>query len=242
MSGARPWESIREQTRAERHAREVGVKFDEQLHRYTIGDRKLLNVTTILKLAGYYDFSHIDPIYRDRGKDAHAAVHYSMDGDLDRSHLETIAETGAFDLRPYVIAAEKFIMENDIEIVHPEAVVVAANMGFAGKVDVFGFIRRMKILSLIDWKLGDLIDAYGVQLAAYKIGWWEMTRAATGKGEMVGKRFCVRLLPDATYRVREYKDNRNDERRFLSALDVVQTRIEYGTLKPEEVWPEAHAA
>lgn len=232
MSVTRPWEQVREETRAERHAREVGLVFREDLHRYTIGDRKLLNVTTILRLAGYYDFSHVDPIYRDRGKDAHVAVHYAMEGDLDRAHLASIADAGPFDLQPYVTAAERFVLENDIEIVHPEAIVAAPNLGFAGKVDGFGYIRRGKLLCLFDWKLGELIDAYGVQLAAYKLGWWEMTK------EHVAKRFCVRLLPDGSYKVREYKDRR-DEQRFLNALGVVQTRIEFGTLKESEVWPDA---
>lgn len=234
---ARPWEAApREPTRAEKHAALVGVNFDEDRHIYTIGKRRLLGVTSILKHAGYYDFSHVDPIYRDRGRDAHLAVHMAMEHDLDRSHLDDVADLGAMDLRPYVVAAEKFIREHDVEILNPEAVVVAEKLGFAGKVDVFGHIRRGKLLSIIDWKLGELIDAYGVQLAAYKLAWWEMT-AKAGAPELVAKRYGVRLLRDGTYKVREYKD-RQDEQRFLNALGVVQTRMEFGTLKPADMWPE----
>jgi hypothetical protein len=229
----RPWEDPRPLTRAERHARDVGVTFDEESHLYRIGPARLLNVTKVLGLAGYTDFSNVDPIYRDRGKDAHTAVHYAMEGDLDRTHLAAAAERGAMDLRPYVAAAEKFVRENDVEIVHPEAVVAAPKLGYAGKIDAFGYVRRGRFLVLIDWKLGELIAAYGVQLAAYKLAWWEMTK------ELVARRYCVRLLPNGDYKAHEYKDHRTDERRWMSALDVVQTRLEYGTLKPEDVWPVA---
>ncbi len=230
---ARPWEvPQRPLTRAERHARDVGISFNEEQHIYRIGEQRLLNVTRVLSLAGYYDFAHVDPIYRDRGKDAHEAVHYAMEGDLDRDHLEKTATAGAMDLRPYVAAAELFVRENDIEILHPESVVVARKLGFAGKVDAFGYVRRGRILAQFDWKLGELIDAYGVQLAAYKLAWWEMAK------ELVSKRYCVRLLKNGKYKVREYTDRR-DEARFMNALGVVQTRLEFGTLKPSDVWPDA---
>lgn len=232
----RPWEQpTRPLTRAERHARDVGVTFDEERHLYTLGGRRLLGVTKVLNLAGYYDFAHVDPIYRDRGRDAHSAVHYAMEGDLDRAFLQATAERGAMNLMPYVDAAEKFVRENDIEIIHPEAIVVAARLGFAGKGDAFGYVRKRRSLCCFDWKLGDLIDAYGIQLAAYKLAWWEMTK------ELVAHRYCVKLLPNGDYKVREYplREAARDERRFLDALGVVNTRLELGTLKPAEVWAEA---
>ncbi|HEX8851252.1 MAG TPA: hypothetical protein VF761_17130 [Gemmatimonadaceae bacterium] len=214
---------------------DVGVTFDEEKHLYTLNGRRLLGVTKVLNLVGYYDFSNIDPIYRDRGKDAHSAVHYAMEGDLDRAHLEAAAERGAMNLIPYVDAAEKFVLENDIEIIHPEAILVAAKIGFAGKADAFGFVRKRRSLCVFDWKLGDLIDAYGIQLAAYKLAWWEMSK------ELVAHRYCVKLLPDGNYKVREYpmREAARDERRFLDAVGVVNTRLELGTLKPAEVWAEA---
>jgi hypothetical protein len=231
----RPWEVERQLTRAERHARDVGVTFEEEPHHiYKIGDKRLISVTTVLKLAAYYDFDHIDPIYRDRGRDAHTAVHYAMEGDLDRAHLDQTAEQGAMDLRPYVTAAEAFVRENDIEIKFPEAVVAAPRLGFAGKIDVFGHIRRSRSLAIFDWKLGELLPAYGVQLAAYKLAWWEMAH------EIVAKRYCVQLLKNGKYKVREYND-RGDETRFLNALGVIQTRLEYGTLKPSDVWRDLQA-
>lgn len=229
---SRPWESQREPTRAELHARKVGVEFDPITHTYTLSGERLLNTTRVLKLAGFYNFDFVDPIYRDRGKDAHEAVAFAMEGDLDRAHLAASAQVGATDLQPYVAAAERFVLENDIEILYPEAVVIHPLLKYAGKIDVFGFVRRSRVLSLIDWKLGDLIPSYGIQMESYSMAWHAMTK------EVVGHRYGVKLKKDGSYICREFTDRR-DAGRFQAALTVVNTRRELGLLSDAEIWPNA---
>lgn len=224
----RPWEQqARHLTRAEKHALAVGVRFDEESHSYWKGERRLLNVTSILKHANLTDFSHIDPIYMDRGAAAHSAIHYALDHDLDRADLAEKSEAGATDLMPYVRAAERFLIETDIELVAVESVVIDEDTGFAGKLDCLGWLRRPRVLAMVDWKLGELHRVYGVQLAAYGLGWWKMAR------ETVSRRYCVRLRPDGSYVAKLY-DDRRDADRFRSALSVVQTQLDFGTLKMED--------
>jgi hypothetical protein len=194
------------QARAEQHAREVGIDFDEAGHLYTLPVTDVFgkvagrgtpvpSVTGILAAEGFLDHTYCDALARDRGSRVHAAVHYLCENDLDRSSLGD-------DVAPYVASAEAFLHDMQVEVVMVEAIVYSILYGYAGKPDFIGYLRHRRRLAGIDWKTGVPPPATALQLAAYAGAWLEMT------GEAVVDRMAVHLTPKATkpYRIVEYTD------------------------------------
>jgi RHS repeat-associated protein len=74
--------------------------------------------------------------------------------------------------------------------------------GYAGKADLFGFLRGRRRLVAIDWKTGAVAAATGLQLAGYSGAWLEMT------GEAVIDRMGVELTPGGTkpYKIHPFED------------------------------------
>jgi hypothetical protein len=193
-------------TRAELHAREVGVDFDEAAHEYTLPVLDALGrsqgrgaivppVTHIMKEEGWVDYTYCDEFARDRGSRVHEAVHYMVEGDLDRSSVDE-------QIAPYVASAEAFLADMDAEIVMAEAIVYSALYGYAGKADLFAYLRRRRMLACVDWKTGVPPPATGLQLAGYSGAWLEMT------GEAVIDRLAVQLTPGKPkpYKIHEFTD------------------------------------
>lgn len=185
-------------TRAEMHAREAGIDFDEAGHLYRIPAENgtlVPSVTQILKSEGFVDYSFCDELARDRGSRIHEAVHFMVEDDLDRSSLTE-------EVEPYVRSAEAFLADMEAEVVTAEAIVFSALYGYAGKADLFAYLRGRRRLACIDWKSGAPVKATGLQLAGYAGAWLEMT------GEAVIDRIAVHLTPrePKPYRITEYTD------------------------------------
>lgn len=192
------------QTRAEQHAREVGIDFDEASHLYRLPVNALgkeglgalvPSVTEVLKDNQFVDYSFCTEFARERGSAAHEAIHFVMDGDIDRTSIDPA-------ILPFVRAAEAFAEDMGLEPVMAEAVVFSALYGYAGKADLFAFLRGRRRLCCIDWKTGAVPPATGLQLAGYSGAWLEMT------GEAVIDRLAVQLTPEHSvpYKVHEFTD------------------------------------
>lgn len=204
---SRPWE--REQTRAERHAQEHGIVFEHIPHFYYVRGRRVPNVTNILAWTGISDFSWVKAVHKERGGLIHRAVHFAMERDLDRG---TVDES----IRGYVEAAESFVLQADIEVVHAEAVLFNPLGWYCGTADLLSRHRRaLRRLIIADWKSSlTLSPATAIQTALYAFGWQTMT------GEHVGPRYGVHLRQDGTFLVKEYKD-RTDITIGLNAAAIV---------------------
>lgn len=199
-------------SRAEEHAREVGINFDAALHEYRLpdGDGAMVpSVTQILNLCGFTDYTWCNVAARDRGSRVHAAVHYLCEGDLDRSSVD--AEDA-----PYVASAEAFLADMNADVVMAEAVVFSTLYGYAGTADLFAYLRGRRRLAVVDWKCSaTTVRATGLQLAAYAGAFLELT------GEAVIDRLSVQLTPGKTkpYRIEEFTD-RTDLATFRGAAAV----------------------
>lgn len=197
-------------TRAEMHAREVGINFDEAEHTYTIPESGIIvpSVTQILHDNGFVDFQWCNEFARDRGSRAHEAIHFLCEGDLDRSSLDE-------HTAPFVASAEAFLSDMNADVVMAEAIVSSALYGYAGKADLVAYLRGRRRLCIPDWKTGVPTKATGLQLAGYSGAWLEMT------GEAVIDRIAVQLTPTEKkpYRVHEYTD-RSDLATFRAAAAV----------------------
>jgi hypothetical protein len=204
-------------TRAELHAREVGVNFDEACHEYTLpvvdvtGHKegrgvKVPSVTQVLKAENFVDYTFCNEFARERGSRAHEAIHYLCENDLQRESVDP-------QIDGYVTSAEAFLNDLHVEIVMAEAIVYSALYGYAGKADLFGYLRRRHALASIDWKTGAPPPATALQLAGYAGAWQEMT------GETVVERIAVQLTPGGPkpYRLTEYRD-RGDLGAFRGAV------------------------
>jgi hypothetical protein len=182
-------------TRAEKHAREVGLDFDEACHLYTIDGVELPSVTQVLKAEGFVDYAFCTEFARDRGSRVHEAVHFMVEGDLLQSSVDE-------EVAPYLKSAEAFLSDMEADVVMAEAVVYSALYGYAGKADLFAYLRKRHRLANVDWKTGVPPQATGLQLAGYSGAWLEMT------GEAVIDRLAVQLTPGKPkpYKIHEFTD------------------------------------
>ncbi len=174
-------------TRAELHAREAGIDFDEACHLYTLPERRVAvpSVTGVLKNEGFVDYTWSTEQARDRGSRAHEAIHFLVEDDLDPASLDpTIA--------PFVDSAAAFLRDMEAEPVMAEAIVYSSLYFYAGKADLFAFLRGRRRLAAVDWKTGAPVKATALQLAGYAGAWLEMT------GEAVSDRIAVHLNPNET--------------------------------------------
>ena len=183
-------------TRAQEHARAIGVDFDEAMHRYTSpAGLRLPSVTECLKEGGFVDYTFCTALARERGSAAHEAIHFDVEGELDEASVDPI-------VAPYVEAARVARRELEVEPIMAEAVVYSDLYGYAGKLDLLCYLRGKRRLAIVDWKTGDAPPAVGLQLAGYAGAWHEMT------GEPVIERLAIRLTPGLSvpYKVVQYLD------------------------------------
>lgn len=182
------------------------LKFDEELHRYSVGDVTLPSVTQILKETGLIDVSWFTEEARLRGSYVHQATQYLDEDDLAE---ETVDPRYA----GYVEAYRRFLIEVRPIWESIEGRVCDVTLGYAGTYDRLGLIAGRRWL--VDIKTGDARTA-GIQTAGYR-------RCLVSPHSI--KRAALRLHGDGTYHFDELSDRR-DEGRFLAALTVWQTKQE----------------
>jgi hypothetical protein len=203
------------------------LHFNEDAHRYTVDGVEIPSVTQVLALAGLTDWSHCSEWARERGSVVHRAIHIELTSGLDWSTLPE-------PLHPYVSAELQAIEDLGAEIIASELRVYSRTYGYAGTLDRLVRLPRAGKSVIAEWdtKTGQVIDAYGLQTAAYAEALHEMAEtdpeiAALLGGERVRERYALRLNPDGTYKLEPFTD-RNDIVNFRAAVRVAHWKRERG--------------
>lgn len=183
------------------------LQYDDREHTYTIGGRRLLSVTEVLKLAGLIDTTWYTEEARDRG--SYVAVATALDdrGELDESKVPP-------EIMGYVTAWRRFRLGTEGALVCVEAIVCNETLRLAGTID-----RVFKPSVIMDIKTGASAPWHRLQLAGY--------RECYGG---VGEAWDVYLRPNGQYRVdvRSVSHCIEDRQVFLAALALAHWKRNQG--------------
>ena len=184
------------------------LRFDPVTHRYWIGVRELVSVTTVLRDAGLVDSTWYTEASRARGQALHQATKA-----FDRGAPLAVVDPA---LEPYVAAYRAFVHEARPVWHGIEASVADVQLGYAGTIDRWGTLRGEA--AVLEIKTGTVPPWASLQLVGY---------ARMDLDDQPGlrrRRLVVQLLPTGRYSVREYPlvNFGRDERVFLAALAVAQ--------------------
>lgn len=167
------------------------LAFDETNHTYTLGERRLPSVTSILKGAGLIDNSHWSDEAAWRGTCVHKALEYDDQGDLDETALDS-------SIQLYLEGWRRFRREFPCTVKKAELRMHHPILMYAGTLD--RVVEVGGIPAIIEIKTGQPHSWHHLQTAAY-----------AGLYEPSAARFAVYLRPDATYQMVQHKDRRDWE-------------------------------
>lgn len=192
-------------------------RFEEEGHRYFLGDRELPSVTTVIGAI-------LDPnvaLYTEASRLRGIAVHLACELD----DLGTLDESTVGEEWPYLDAYRKFRSEHECQWLGIEERRYEPVYGFAGTLDRRGIVDAYD--TILDIKTGAKQPTHGIQLAAYAM----LARNSIVGVAMAYERTILRLNDDATYAL--FKSPRNtlraDTNTFLNALGVYNwKRRNYG--------------
>lgn len=177
------------------------IIFDDKLHQYTVDGVVIPSVTQIIKAAGLYDFSMVDPDVLEYKRNLGTQVHAATELD-DQDNL------GGYDpvIEGYLSAWRKFKAETGFRVTHIEERLFHKKYHYAGTLDRLGKFGDRGVL--IDIKTGAIdLSTVGPQTAAYAEAWG-----------FHGKRYALQLL-DGKYKLTECK-NKMDFQVFLNCLNI----------------------
>jgi hypothetical protein len=192
------------------------LTFEPSTHTYALDGVVIPSVTTVLKAAGYIDFSRVPSGILDqaleRGSLVHEALHYLNEDDLN---LDSVRD----DLRGYVQAGIDFRRLSGFTVYSCELRVCSPTWRVAGTLDLLGRWSD-DVLTIADYKTGHPKDvAADLQLAAYA----ELLRETSPDlADEPIRRVSVRLTKDGMFHVEPYDDDDSDDWAiFLAALTTV---------------------
>lgn len=189
--------------------------YNDDLHRYSVGDVTLPSITKVLKLTGFIDSTWFTDEARERGKKTHKACWYLAEGDLDwRSvDLACMARVDAFD---------RFLREYQPTLLAVERPLHSAVYNFAGTPDfLFNIAGRP---ALVEVKTGKAGLAAKLQTAAQKV----LVEENLGVTNVI--RYGFELTKEGRYRFVPHNDH-GDRAMFLNMVAAVHRRINEGELK-----------
>lgn len=199
------------------------LRFEEEGHRYYLGERQLPSVTQVLEPIQMLEGIPRDVLdaAADLGRKVHLACHFLDMGVLDWSSLDDV-------LTGYVEAYRKFLRETHAVVLASEQKVAHAKHGYAGTYDMVALLPRLHAnpqRMLIDRKSATTMPrTVGPQTSAY-------LEAELSNGNPLGlTRATVRagllLKPDGTYSFKPLKvtDHAADFNMFISCLNVHRWR------------------
>lgn len=138
-------------------------RFDAEKHQYWLGDTRLPSVTEVLRDTGLLSpYADGDSYFAERGTAVHRAVHLELEGRLDPAGLEAIY--------PYI---ERFRLVRDLLDLEKPILAEEPRYNpvelYAGTIDYFGVSKALGggTHVLLDWKTGQDMPAYTLQLGAY---------------------------------------------------------------------------
>lgn len=175
------------------------LTFEPITHTYTLGERKLPGVTSLLKAFGFIDDSWASAEALQRGTFVHEAAQYDDEGKLDPASLDE-------RLRGYVEAWRRCKREIGLEVVECERHVAHPLYGYAGTLDriVNRVLPEGTFAYLVDLKTGGPQPWHSLQVGFYAMAW-----EAQGVNPVRLRRACAYLAADGKYKFVEYTD-RND--------------------------------
>lgn len=183
-----------------------GLVFHPVSHTYTLDGRRVPSVTQVLKPLHCLD--HIPPAVLERkarlGTAVHRACELHLLGTLDESTVSP-------EVAPYFMQFLRFLDESGFEPALTERQVVSRRYGYAGTLDLWGYLNGRTALPDIKTTFA-VAPICGLQTAAYAYALEEETGLETED------RFVLRLTPE-TYRL-ELMSDPQDLNVFLSQLNV----------------------
>ncbi len=188
----------------------TGLTFDAEKHEYRIDGKIVPSVTQVLSSAGLIDDTWFNESACTRGTYVAQATQFYDEDTLDYDALDE-------GLKPYVMAWERFLNENNAEIEAVEQRVCRHHGTYAGTLDRIIIMRGWRWV--LDIKTGSKAAWHGLQTAGY-----------ADCLEGLFRRACIILRDDATYKFYEHEDAQ-DFHFFRSALSLYQWKSEKGLLK-----------
>jgi hypothetical protein len=199
------------------------LRFDAKQHKYFVGDRELISVTTLLKVMGlqWYPNNEAVRLKMELGSYVHQITEYYDKNRLGypvKFYPENIykndairKENGMHEALPYFEAYKKFLTETDCEVIEVEKRYYHPAWWYAGTID-----RLVKLngqLSILDIKTGIPIPATALQIGGYA----ELYRHWHG---VMPKGHVLYLQKDGSYKLKEIERIPEQANTFLSALSV----------------------
>lgn len=190
--------------------------FDPIEHRYTLGTRRLPSVTQILAPIKP-DFSMVSADVLERKRELGKAVHLACElddlGELDDAETDELVLAYVNGWRKFLADTGAVVLENERQLFHPTLL-------YAGTLDRVVGVDGGRWLIDLKTVYPEPVPSFGVQLAGY-----DLLRQAAGGGS-ADVRASVHLLPDGSYRMKQYK-NPNDHIIFRALLSLAHWKQEH---------------
>jgi hypothetical protein len=220
--------SVEQFTRAEQHAEDIGIHFDQATHIYKRSDGIVVpSVTQVIKDQQLANYDFVKEIYRDRGSAAHKAIHYAIENDLNWSTVSPA-------IHGYVHAALNCLIKLDAEVIAVEGVVFSENYQVAGTYDAKVRIRKRRTIAQLEWKTCTTpVPAHALQTAGYMEIDAEMLRKLGRTDEVMNERYVVRLAADGSFKMDEFPalSHRRHAATFFGAVGAWHFRNEHHLLR-----------
>lgn len=200
------------------------LRFDAHQHKYYVGDRELISVTTLLKVMGlqWYPNNEAVRLKMELGSYVHEITErYDMTRlriGTKRLNPEAIykndvirKENGMHEALPYFEAYKKFLQDIDCEVIEVEKRYYHPAWFYAGTID--RLVRLNGQLAILDLKTGIPIPATALQIGGYA-ELYKHWHGVTPKGHV------LYLQKDGGYKLKEIERIPEQSNMFLSALSV----------------------
>lgn len=139
------------------------IRYEEEGHRYFIGEKEIPGVSAVLQASGIVDSRWYKPDSGHKGQMVHRACTLHDQNILNH---ETVDD----EIVGYLDAWESFLFDTGAEIIGMEYIIGDAALGYAGRAD-----RKIKLPNLIppmvlDLKTGAAAEWHKLQVAGYARG------------------------------------------------------------------------
>ena len=190
-------------------------QFDQEQHRYTLGDRRLRSVTEILDDNRLINKSGYNETVRSRGSAVHAAIALELRGksyDIDP------------DLIGYVKSALRFLGQPGLTVLDFEVPAYHPLYLYAGTRDIRYTLQGFEWIG--DWKTGGPAKWHRYQTGAYDL--------LAPQIKKMRRRCGIYLEADGSMPKSTEHPDASDAQYFLAFNASTQGRVIYGQTKEEE--------
>ncbi len=182
------------------------LKFNPDIHQYSVGNEILPSITQVLEAEGFIDTAWYTDSGRDRGTIVHLITHQYDTGELFEDEV-------APEYLPYLKAYKKWKEETGFPVKDSEVPRHHRTYKYAGTPDKVGEFR--KYISVVEVKSGAVEPWICLQSAA------QAELVKQDYDVTIVKRYELQLKPDGTYRMNEHT-SRQDQGIWLAALSCYQ--------------------